>query len=79
MFQELSDRPGDAPLFSLVFGDRLSHLVNVYSSTAQGAVDGRPAIAVASFHLSLYIVQTSMRVNLERYLRYSIQMVRYVL
>ena len=27
----------------------------------------------------LYIVQTSMRVNLERYLRYSIQMVRYVL
>ena len=26
-----------------------------------------------------YIVQTSMRVNLERYLRYSIEMVRYVL
>ena len=54
MFQELPYGPGDAPLFFLVFGDRLSHLVNVYSSTVQGAVDGRPAIAVALFHLSLY-------------------------
>ena len=79
MFQELSDRPGDTPLFFLVFGYRLSHLANVYSRTAQGAVDGRPAIAVALFHRFLFIVQTSMRVNLERYLRYSIEMVRYVL